>query len=69
MTGPTMSLTDAAPLLGMSRSGAYRAAAAGLLPVVVIGGRRRILVDDVYDLAGVTRPPAPTGRRPIVDHG
>jgi predicted site-specific integrase-resolvase len=64
-----MSLTDAAPLLGMSRSGAYRAAAAGLLPVVVVGGRRRLLLDDVYALAGTRPPGPPAAHRPIVDHG
>lgn len=66
VTGPTLSLTDAAPLLGLSRSGVYRAAAAGLLPVVIVAGRRRLRAADVYELTG---RPAPTPARPVVDHG
>jgi excisionase family DNA binding protein len=38
----TITVTDAADILGISRRSAYRAAAAGQLPVIKIG--RRLLV-------------------------
>jgi excisionase family DNA binding protein len=39
---PTVSVTDAATILGISRRSAYRAAAAGQLPTIQLG--RRLLV-------------------------
>lgn len=40
---PTISVTDAAKLLGIGRNQAYRAAATGELPAVRLGGRILIL--------------------------
>lgn len=60
LTGPdapaTITVPQAARVLGISRGGAYRAAAAGELPVLAIG--RRLLVPVGALLALVGRAPA-----------
>jgi excisionase family DNA binding protein len=40
---PTVTIRQAATILGMSRATAYRAAKAGILPVVKIGPRRYVV--------------------------
>ena len=57
----TISVTEAAHVLGISRGGAYRAAAAGQLPVLSIG--RRMLVPTAALLGLVGRTAEPVGVR------
>jgi hypothetical protein len=59
-TTPTMSVPDAGALVGLGRSAAYRAAKAGDLPTIRVGGRvvvptaalRRLLQLDDGTVAG-----------------
>lgn len=55
----------AAQLLGMSRTGAYRAARAGELPTIRLDGGRRVPVAALYTLLGLPVPPRPS--RPVID--
>ena len=57
----TMSVADAARLLGISRRSAYRAADAGQLPTLRFGRRIFVPTAKLYDLLGLpsTRPADP----------
>jgi hypothetical protein len=63
LTGPdapaTITVPQAGAVLGISRGGAYRAAAAGELPVLTIGRRLLVPVGALLTLVG--REPAGTG--------
>lgn len=50
---PTLSLTEVALILGVSRSTAY--AHAGGLPIVMICGQRRVLTADLREMLGLPR--------------
>lgn len=62
LTGPnapaTITVPQAGAVLGISRGGAYRAAADGELPVLTIGRRLLVPVAGLLDLVG--RAPAGT---------
>jgi excisionase family DNA binding protein len=58
---PTLTVGEAADLLSISRSAAYRAAARGELPVLRLGERTvRVLTWKLLELLGVDRDEAPT---------
>lgn len=50
---PTITVVQAAALLGIGRNAAYRAAATGQLPVVRLGGRILVLTAPLRRLLGV----------------
>ena len=50
---PTISIERAARLLGVSRSTAYRAAAAGQLPTITFGRRRLVPTARLLEMLGV----------------
>lgn len=49
----TMSIEEAAKLLGIGRSSCYRAAHAGLIPVIIIGRRVLVVTAKLYDMLGL----------------
>jgi excisionase family DNA binding protein len=51
---PTMSVEQAAKLLGVSRSAAYRAAASGQLPTLAFGRRLRVPTAPLLKMLGVS---------------
>lgn len=53
---PTLTVTEAGELLGLSRSAAYRAADAGELPVIRFGGRLRVPTPRLLELLGAGIP-------------
>lgn len=53
---PTVGVAEAGRLLHMSRSSAYRAAAAGDLPTVRLSGRMVVPVAGLYRLLGLPLP-------------
>lgn len=65
-TTPFVSITIAGELLHMSRRTAYRAAAAGELPTVKLGGVRRVAVTDLYRLQRLPVPARQSARRPVI---
>jgi hypothetical protein len=62
---PVVTVEVAGQLLGMSRSAAYRAAAAGELPTIRLGHGLRVPVGALYVLM-LLPVPGPMGR-PLVD--
>ena len=64
---PLVTIGTAGELLGMSRSSAYRATAAGEIPTVALAGTRWVPVASLYVILAIPLPPAP-GTAPIVDH-
>jgi excisionase family DNA binding protein len=50
---PTMSISDAAILLGVSRSAAYRAAKAGQIPTITFGRRLLVPTCRLLEMLGV----------------
>lgn len=50
---PTITVVQAAALLGIGRNSAYRAAAAGDLPTVRLGGRILVLTAPLRRLLGI----------------
>ena len=62
---PFVSVEEAGRLLFLSRRSAFRAAAAGDIPTVVLAGRRRVRVSDLYRLHRLPVPDRP-GPAPIV---
>ena len=50
---PTMSVSDAAILLGVSRSAAYRAAKAGQIPTIAFGRRLLVPTCRLLEILGV----------------
>jgi excisionase family DNA binding protein len=50
---PTISVEDAAKLLGVSRSAAYRAAANGQLPTISFGRRLLVPTSRLLEMLGV----------------
>lgn len=63
---PPLRISDAGRLLGLSRSAAYRAVAAGELRTVTLDGALRVPVPEVYRLLGLDVPPPPPQRPRIV---
>ena len=65
---PIMSIADAGQVLHMSRSAAYRSAAAGAIPTVAVGqGRRMVPTAGMYRMLGLPLPhPARTEAPRIV---
>lgn len=55
---PTITVVQAAALLGIGRNAAYRAAATGELPVVRLGARILVLTAPLRRLLGVEEPVA-----------
>lgn len=53
---PFITVQDAATLLGLSRSSAYRAVERGELPVVRLGGRLHVPVARLLVLMGLVEP-------------
>jgi excisionase family DNA binding protein len=51
---PTISIERAARLLGVSRSAAYRAAAAGQLPTITFGRRLLVPTARLLEMLGVS---------------
>jgi excisionase family DNA binding protein len=51
---PTISIVHAAKLLGVSRSAAYRAAAAGQLPTITFGRRLLVPTARLLEMLGVS---------------
>jgi excisionase family DNA binding protein len=51
---PTISVEQAAKLLGVSRSAAYRAAASGQLPTLAFGRRLRVPTAPLLKMLGVS---------------
>lgn len=49
---PTLTVTEAGELLGLSRSAAYRAVEAGQLPVIRFGGRLRVPTPQLLAMLG-----------------
>lgn len=66
-TTPPMTIPAAGAVLGLSRSASYRAAAAGDLVTVTLGGRRRVPVAEVYRALGLPLPPPPGTPRVVAD--
>ncbi len=54
----TMTIPEAAKLLGISRSGAYRAVARGEIPTIRIGRRLLVPTAKLYAMLGWTYNPA-----------
>lgn len=54
---PTISIDDAADILGISSRAAYRAAAKGELPSVVLGRRRLVPTPRLLAMLGVDHAP------------
>lgn len=50
---PTLSIAEAAELVGIGRNAAYRAAAAGELPAIRIGRRLRVPTARLRELLGI----------------
>lgn len=50
---PTLSIAEAAELVGIGRNAAYRAAAAGELPAIRIGRRLRVPTARLLELLGI----------------
>lgn len=63
---PVLTVEVAGAFLGMSRRAAYRAAAAGTLPTIRVGGRLRVPTARLYELVGLPVPSRP-GAAPVVD--
>ena len=53
----TMTIPEAARLLGISRSAAYRAAARGEIPIIRIGRRLLVPTAKLYTMLGWTTDP------------
>jgi excisionase family DNA binding protein len=51
----TMSIEEAARLLGIGRSSCYRAAHDGRIPVIIIGRRLLVVTAKLYDMLGLDR--------------
>ncbi len=49
---PTITISEAARILGISRSAAYRAAARGELPTIRIGRRLLVPTAKLFDMLG-----------------
>ena len=60
---PTMTVTEAGELLGLSRSAAYRAVEAGQLPTVQFGRKLRVPTPRLMTMLGQT----PGTREPAAD--
>ena len=58
---PTLSIPEAAQLLGIGRNAAYQAAAAGQLPTLRIGRRLLVPTARLRALLGLEPQPAPVG--------
>jgi len=58
---PTITVERAGELLGLSRSAAYRAASAGELPIIRLGGRLRVPTPRLMALLGA--PPVATANQ------
>lgn len=54
---PTITISEAARILGISRSAAYRAAAKGEIPTIRIGGRLLVPTAKLRELLGLTHEP------------
>lgn len=52
-----LTVSEAATLLGLSRSAAYRAVQRGELPAIVIAGRQRVPLLRILQLLGVDADP------------
>jgi excisionase family DNA binding protein len=52
----TITVEEAAEVLGVSRNSAYQAAADGTLPVIRVGRRILVLVGPLEGMLGVTTP-------------
>ena len=63
---PVLTVELAGSFLGMSRAGAYRAAATGDLPVVELAGALRVPTAELYRLLALPVPARPMA--PVVDH-
>ena len=50
----TMTISEAARILGISRSAAYRAAAKGEIPTIRIGGRLLVPTAKLREMLGLT---------------
>ena len=59
----TMSVPEAARLLGISTRSAYRAVDAGQIPSIRIGRRIRVPTAKLYDMLGISTAPADTPDR------
>jgi excisionase family DNA binding protein len=65
-----ITVAEAAVLLGLSRSSAYRAAERGELPVIRLGGRMRVPVARLQALVGLTqRATTPQPAPPLASTG
>lgn len=53
----TMTISEVAVLLGISRSAAYRAADRGEIPTIRIGGRLLVPIPKLYAMLGWTYDP------------
>lgn len=53
---PTITVEQAAELLGVSRSSGYRAAAVGEIPTIRIGRRLLVPTGKLFDLLGFVAP-------------
>lgn len=62
-TGAVTDVETAGKLLGLKRAAAYRAAAAGDIPVLVINGHKRVPVLPLLELIGYAPRPATDGAR------
>jgi excisionase family DNA binding protein len=58
---PTLTVKEAAALLGISLHGAYDAAHRGELPVIWIGRRMLVPTAGLMAMVGLDDPPAPGG--------
>lgn len=54
---PTITVEDAAEILGVSRTSAYRAAQRGEIPTIRIGRRLLVPTARLLDMLGVQTPP------------
>lgn len=61
---PFITVQEAADLLHLSRSTAYRAVARGELPVIRLGGRMRVPVARLLTIAGIWQPAPPPPSQP-----
>jgi excisionase family DNA binding protein len=63
---PTVTVTEAADILGISRRSAYRAAAAAELPTIKLGRRLLVPTARLLDLLGLpqTAEPPEGGKKP-----
>lgn len=65
---PFVSVAEAGRLLHLSRSAAYRAASAGEIPTVMISGRLRVAVADLWRVRRLPLPAA-GDRSPVIWSG